>query len=212
MSLLAEDSVITSATAKKTAPYNTAAAKSLLALALHGWIQCVLAVVLAALLLLGRRPRLPWMAASLYLHCAMTARLLAHLPPPDRARELREKSRKQDFVEVDRVGAPGGFDDASSAEGEHGETSERAGGYEFSFGGEDDSGDPCNSEQRRFFFVESYCKSVSIYFYLDYFYHFLQPFISALYSWQIDAMHSDMFMQFYDLLVFLRSTERRQWR
>ncbi|KAK3133603.1 hypothetical protein QOZ80_6AG0538560 [Eleusine coracana subsp. coracana] len=197
MSLVSEDAVIVTSTPSKTEKTSSdATAKSLLALALHAWTLCVLAVVLAALLLLVPAALLlafpvACMAASLYLLCAITARLLAlaQLPPPDRARDERRRgyardSRKQDCVEVDRAEAPGGFDDdasSSSAEEERGERSEHAGGHghessSLNHGGDDFGDSSCHGEQRRFFFVDSYYKS------------------------------------FYDLLAFWRSLERGQWR
>ncbi|KAK3130319.1 hypothetical protein QOZ80_6BG0491820 [Eleusine coracana subsp. coracana] len=169
MSLVSEDAVIVTSTPTKTKKTSSdATAKSLLALALHAWTLCVLAVVLAALLLLAPAALLlafpvACMAASLYLLCAITARLLVlaqlPLPLPDRARDERRgcarDSRKQDCVEVDRAEVPGGFDDdASSAEEERGERSEHAGGRGDEFSSLN------HGEQRRFFFVDTYYKSI----------------------------------------------------
>ncbi|TVU09922.1 hypothetical protein EJB05_43421, partial [Eragrostis curvula] len=163
-----EGALIT-APAKKTTGTAPATAKSLLALALHAWTLCVLValLVLAPAVIVMVFP-VACMATSLYLLCAITAQLLAPFLPPDHmARKRRggvRESRKQDCVEVDLAEAPGAFDDddGSSAEEEHGGGSEHAGGHESSSSDEEGFGDSCLGEQRRFFFVDTYYKSVSV--------------------------------------------------
>ncbi|OEL26942.1 hypothetical protein BAE44_0012034 [Dichanthelium oligosanthes] len=164
-----------------------ATSRSWFALALRAWNLCVLLAVIAALLLVSPAAvviLLPvaCIAISLYLLCAIAARLLVAFVPPDRARDearsgVRER-KEQDCVEVDRAEAPGGSDDdASSAEEGQGEGTEQEHGLGFSSSscGEELS-DPCDDEQRLFYFVDT----------------------------------GSYYGTFYDLLAFWRSMEREE--
>ncbi|CAN6174676.1 unnamed protein product [Urochloa humidicola] len=164
-----------SATKITTTPATTV--RSVFALALRAWTLCVLLVVLAALFLVSPAAFLillpvACMLVSACLLCAITARILlsSFSVPPDWASEQRNglREQKQDCIEVDRAEAPGGLDDEDDSSAEEGngveDRAEQEHGTSFSSLDEELSDDPCDDEQRRFYFVDTggYYRTLSI--------------------------------------------------